>query len=183
MNIPKQSDEVLSGLQSLYVDEHLLSEFHKLPVHVLDEIIIIGALELQTQLIKFLHKSLLWMDRGFFSKYRNGLIEPSQMADAKSELQRSQQLLLRALGNETYLTTKWQQVATVQAELLDSLCPKEYHGTHILKQKELHSSRLEDSNLWAVTDSKFVSWLEDSNGILWCPGLRKCEWTKFRNLD
>lgn len=175
MNIPKQSDEVLQGLQSLYVDEYLLSELHKLPLHVLDETLVIGALELQTQLIKFLHKSLLWMDKGFFSKYRNGLIEPTQMADAKSELQRAQQLLLRALGTETYLTTKWQQVATVQAGLLDSLCPKEYHGTHILKQKELHSSRLEDSNAWAVIDERFVRWRDERNGMLWCPGLRKCE--------
>lgn len=173
MSVPKQSEEVVAGLDSMGADDYLLAELQKMPRDVLDDPIVLGAIVLQTRLVEFLRKSILWLNKTFFAKFANCVIEPTQMNDARTELRKSQEALRSHLSVDTYLTVKWQKIATVQAELLDSLCSSEYHTAHLLKQKELHGTRLENSGMWAVTHDKFKSWHGDTGGILWCPGLRE----------
>lgn len=173
MSVPKQSEEVVAGLDSMAADDYLLAELQKMPGDVLDGPIVLGAIVLQTRLVEFLRKSILWLNKTFFAKFANCLIEPTQMTDARTELKKAQDALRSQLSVDTYLLMKWQKIATAQAELLNSLCSNEYHTAQLLKQKELHGTRLENSGMWALTDEKFKSWHGDAGGILWCPGLRE----------
>lgn len=173
MSVPKQSEEVVAGLDSMTADDYLLAELQKIPTDVLDGPIVLGAIVLQTRLVEFLRKSILWLNKTFFAKFANCLIEPTQMTDARTELTKAQDTLRSQLSVDTYLLMKWQKIATVQAELLNSLCSSEYHTAQLLKQKELHGTRLENSGMWALNDEKFKSWHGDGGGILWCPGLRE----------
>lgn len=173
MSVPKQSEEVVAGLDSMAPDDYLLAELHKMPGDLLDGPIVLGAIVLQTRLVEFLRKSILWLNKTFFAKFANCLIEPTQITDARTELRKAQDALRSQLSVDTYLLMKWQKIATVQAELLNSLCSSEYHTAQLLKQKELHSTRLRNSGMWALNDEKFKSWCGDSGGILWCSGLRE----------
>lgn len=163
----------MAGFDSMAADDYLLTELQKLPGDMLSGPIMLSAIVLQTRLVEFLRKSILWLNKTFFAKFANCVIEPTQMTDARTELRKAQEVLRSHLSVDTYLTMKWQEIATVEAGLLNSLCSNEYHTAHLLKQKQLHSTRLENSGMWAITDEKFKSWHGDAGGILWCPGLRE----------
>lgn len=174
----------MKGLESIAADEHLLAELKKLTPHMVDEIVLLGLIDLQTQLTEFLRTSLLWLNKPFFAKFANCLIEPTGMADARSKLASARETLSGALSSDNYLTVKWRQIAVAQAEMLNQLCPDADHTTQLMKQKELHNASLENSGAWALTDDKFVRWRDGSGGILWCPGVRKFpavrRWPVFR---
>lgn len=118
-----------------------------MPSDVLDSPIVLGAIVLQTRLVEFLRKGILWLNKTYFAKFVACVIEPTQMTDARIELKKAQDVLRSHLSVDTYLATKWQKLATVQAELLNSLCSNEYHTAQLLKQKELHGTRLENSGM------------------------------------
>ncbi|KAI9691886.1 MAG: hypothetical protein M1822_007959 [Bathelium mastoideum] len=171
MSVPKQSDQVVDGLGSIAVDDHLLAELDRLPRDALDGVIISAAIELQTTLIYFLRKSLLWLKKDFFSRFANCIIDPTRMEDARSELIKAQRKLRDAIADDSFLTSKWNEIASTEKGLLDRICPSEYHNAQLRKQTELHSTRLSDSGTWAVTDHRFLDWRNDGCRILWCPGL------------
>lgn len=163
----------MAGLDSMAADDYLLAELQKMPGDVLDDRLVLGAVVLETRLFDFLRKSILWLNKTFFAKFANCVVEPTQITDARTELKRAQDALRSHLSVENYLITKWQMIATAEAQMLNSLCSNEYHIAHLDKQNRLHSTRLEDSGMWAVTDERFKKWHGDTGGILWCPGLRE----------
>ncbi|ROV90340.1 hypothetical protein VMCG_09750 [Cytospora schulzeri] len=170
ISIPEDSAKVVGALDAIVTDTRLLVELKRLPETAVEEMLANPATELHYQLIVFLRKGIVWLDKGFFRKFAGSLVTPSEMKDAISELHNAREALKTALLNDTYLTVRWQQVATMEAGMLDSLCPDEYHIAQLKRQKELHSSRLPASGHWLTDDERYTMWCEGKLRILWCPG-------------
>ncbi|KUI55455.1 Ankyrin repeat, PH and SEC7 domain containing protein secG [Cytospora mali] len=171
ISIPEDSEKVVGALNAMAADTRLLSEIKRLPQTAVDEMVATPATELHYKLIVFLRKSIVWLDKGVFRKFAGSLVNPSLVTDAISELQKAREALKTALLSDTYLTVKWNQIATINADTLNTLCPEDYHIAQLMRQKELHNSRLPDSGYWLTDDDRYAMWRAGDRRILWCPGL------------
>ncbi|KUI72947.1 Ankyrin repeat, PH and SEC7 domain containing protein secG [Cytospora mali] len=171
ISIPQDSEKVVGALNAMAADTRLLAEIKRLPQTAVDEMVATPATELHYKLIVFLRKSIVWLDKDVFHKLAGSLISPSQVTDAISELHNAREALKTALLSDTYLTVKWNQIATVNAGTLNTLCPDNYHIAQLMRQKELHNSRLPGSGYWLTNDDRYAMWRAGDRRILWCPGL------------